>query len=82
MPRVCAKRKNLERIAKRHNKMGVAKLLSNKVPMKQPSRSGDTGEIPGTAYLQDKLGYTTGPIRLIERDHQEWCAEMTSSVRG
>lgn len=72
MPRAYAKKKNLKRIAKRHHKTGVAKLLSNKVPHKQSSRSGDMGEILGTAYLQDKLGYTTGPSRLIERDHQEW----------
>lgn len=72
MPRAYAKKKNLKRIAKKYGKKGVAKLLSNKVPKKQSSRSGDMGEILGTAYVQHSLGYTTGPSRLIERDHQEW----------
>lgn len=72
MPRAYAKKKNLKRIAKRHGKKGVAKLLSNKVPETQSSRSGDMGEILGTAYVRDRMGYTTGPSRLIERDHQEW----------
>jgi len=72
MPRTYARKKNLARIAERHHKNGVAKLLSRKVPMKQPLRSGDMGEILGTAYLKHKLGYTTGPSRLIERDTQDW----------
>jgi hypothetical protein len=72
LPRMYAKRKNLKRIAKRHGKQGVAKLLSNKIPRTRSARSGDMGEILGTLYVQSKMGYTTGPSRLIERDHQEW----------
>jgi hypothetical protein len=72
LPRTYAKKKNLKRIAKRHGKNGVANLLSDKVPTTQRSRSGDMGEILGTAYVQTTLGYSTGPSRLIERDHQEW----------
>ncbi len=72
MPRVYAKTKNLKRIAKRHGKKGVAKLLSNKAPATQRGRSGDLGEILGTAYVESAMGYSTGPSRLIERDHQEW----------
>lgn len=72
MPKSYARKKNLKRIAKRRGKKGVAKLLSNKVPKTQSSRSGDMGEILGTVYLKDRMGYTTGPSRLIERDHQEW----------
>lgn len=72
LPRSYAKKKNLRRIAERHGKNGVANLLSNKVPTTQRSRSGDMGEILGTAYVQTTLGYSTGPSRLIERDHQEW----------
>ncbi|OYC97028.1 Hachiman antiphage defense system protein HamA [Microbacterium sp. Yaish 1] len=72
LPRTYAKRENLKRIAKRHGKEGVAKLLSNKVPKTKNGRSGDMGEILGTAYVQTTMGYTTGPSRLIERDHQEW----------
>ena len=72
LPRTYAKKKNLKRIAKRHGKAGVANLLSDKVPKSKGSRSGDMGEILGTAYVQSVLGYTTGPSRLIQRDHQEW----------
>lgn len=72
LPRIYAKKKNLKRIAKRHGKNGVANLLSDKVPQTQRSRSGDMGEILATAYVQATLGYSTGPSRLIERDHQEW----------
>ncbi|AUZ88402.1 hypothetical protein CVO76_12720 [Arthrobacter agilis] len=72
LPRTYAKKGNLKRIAKRHGKDGVANLLSYKVPKTQRSRSGDMGEILGTAYVQFTLGYSTGPSRLIERDHQEW----------
>lgn len=72
MPGTYAKKKNLKRIAKRHGKKGVATLLSNKVPKTKTSRSGDMGEILGTAYVQSTMGYSTGPSRLIERDHQEW----------
>lgn len=72
LPRSYAKKKNLRRIAERHGKSGVAKLLSNKVPKTKIGRSGDMGEILGTAYVQTALGYSTGPSRLIERDHQEW----------
>lgn len=72
LPQSYAKKENLTRIAKRHGKNGVANLLSNKVPKTQRSRSGDMGEILGTAYVQTTLGYSTGPSRLIERDHQEW----------
>ena len=72
LPGTYAKKKNLKRIAKRHSKKGVAKLLGNKVPKSKAGRSGDMGEILGTAYVQTTMGYTTGPSRLIERDHQEW----------
>lgn len=72
LPRTYAKRKNLKRIAKRHGKEGVAKLLSNKMPKSKNGRSGDMGEILGTAYVETAMGYSTGPSRLIERDHQEW----------
>ena len=72
LPRAYARKKNLKRIAKRHGKTGVAKLLSDKAPKTKGGRSGDMGEILGTAYVQTTMGYTTGPSRLIERDHQEW----------
>ena len=72
LPRTYAKRANLRRIAKRYGKSGVVKLLSDKVPQTKTGRSGDMGEILGTAYVQTILGYKTGPSRLIERDHQEW----------
>lgn len=72
LPETYATRKNLKRIAKRHGKKGVAKLLSNKVPKTRSARSGDMGEILGTAYVQSTMGYATGPSRLVERDHQEW----------
>jgi hypothetical protein len=72
LPQAYAKRKNLRRIAKRHGKTGVANLLRAKVPQTETGRSGDMGEILGTAYVQTTLGYSTGPSRLIERDHQEW----------
>lgn len=72
LPSAYARKKNLRRIAERHGKKGVAQLLSGKVPMTQSSRSGDLGEILGTAYVESALGFTTGPSRLIERDHQEW----------
>lgn len=72
LPEAYARKENLQRIAKRHGKTGVAKLLSDKVPKTKTGRSGDLGEILGTAYVETTLGYTTGPSRLIERDHQEW----------
>ena len=72
LPSAYAKTENLNRIAERLGKHGVARLLSDKVPKKQSSRSGDMGEILGTAYVESVLGFTTGPSRLIERDHQEW----------
>lgn len=72
LPRTYAKKKNLKRIAQRYGKTGVANLLSAKVPKTKAGRSGDMGEILGTAYVQTILGYSTGPSRLIERDHQEW----------
>lgn len=72
LPLAYARTENLKRIAERHGKKGVAGLLSNKVPKKQSARSGDLGEILGTAYVESSLGFTTGPSRLIERDHQEW----------
>ena len=72
LPHAYAKKRNLERIARRHGKAGVAKLLSNKAPKTKGGRSGDMGEILGTAYIQTAMGYITGPSRLIERDHQEW----------
>jgi hypothetical protein len=72
LPRTYAKKNNLKRIAKRYGKTGVANLLSAKVPKTKTGRSGDMGEILGTAYVQTTLGYSTGPSRLIERDHPEW----------
>lgn len=72
LPGAYAKKENLRKIAERHGKNGVAKLLGNKVPRSQSGRSGDMGEILGTAYVQGAMGYETGPSRLIERDHQEW----------
>lgn len=72
LPRAYAEKENLRKIAERHGKNGVAKLLGNKVPSSQRGRSGDMGEILGTAYVQGTMGYETGPSRLIERDHQEW----------
>lgn len=72
LPDTYAERRNLRRIAERHSKKGVARLLRDKVPRTQGGRSGDMGEILGTAYVQTVLGYKTGPSRLIERDHQEW----------
>ena len=72
MPGAYAEKENLKRIAKRHGKKGVAKLLSSKVPKTKTGRSGDMGEILGAVYVQSTMGYTTGPSRLIERDHQEW----------
>ncbi len=72
LPTAYAKKQNLERIARRRGKTGVATLLSNKVPKTKSSRSGDMGEILGTAYVNSALGYDTGPSRLVERDHQEW----------
>lgn len=72
LPTSYADKENLRRIAKRHGKKGVATLLGNKVPKSQSGRSGDIGEILGSAYIQSAMGYDTGPSRLIERDHQEW----------
>ncbi|MGV1005692.1 MAG: Hachiman antiphage defense system protein HamA [Candidatus Nanopelagicales bacterium] len=72
LPSSYAEKENLRRIAERHGKKGVATLLGNKVPKSQRGRSGDMGEILGTAYVQSTMGYETGPSRLIERDHQEW----------
>lgn len=72
LPQMYAKRQNLTRIAKRYGKTGVANLMSAKVPQTKRGRSGDLGEVLGTAYIQSALGYSTGPSRLIERDHQEW----------
>lgn len=72
LPSAYAEKKNLKRIAQRHGKKGVARLLSNKVPKSKVGRSGDLGEILGTAYVVSALGYDTGPSRLIERDHPEW----------
>lgn len=72
LPRTYAKKKNLKRVAQRHGKEGVAKLLGNKMPKTKGSRSGDMGEILGTAYVNTVLGYKTGPSRLVQRDHQEW----------
>ncbi len=72
LPSTYAEKENLRRIAERHGKGGVATLLGNKVPQTQRGRSGDMGEILGTAYVQSTMGYETGPSRLIERDHQEW----------
>lgn len=72
LPQMYAKKKNLKRIAKRYGKTGVANLMSAKVPKTKGGRSGDMGEVLGTAYVQTTLGYSTGPSRLIERDHQEW----------
>ena len=72
LPQSYATNQNLSRIAKRRGKNGVAKLLNNKMPKTKGSRSGDMGEILGTAYVNTVLGYKTGPSRLIQRDHQEW----------
>lgn len=72
LPRSYAKKENLKRVAKRRGKEGVAKLLANKMPKTKGSRSGDMGEILGTAYVSTVLRYKTGPSRLVQRDHQEW----------
>jgi hypothetical protein len=72
LPKTYATTKNLELVAELRGKKGVAKLLSDKTPRTKTGRSGDMGEILGTEYVKTTLGYSTGPSRLIQRDHQEW----------
>jgi hypothetical protein len=72
LPDKYAEAETLARIADRHGKKGVSKLLREKVPTKQSARSGDMGEILATAYLEENMDYAVGPSRLIYRDHQEW----------
>ncbi|GAB2736055.1 hypothetical protein ACX801_12850 [Arthrobacter bambusae] len=72
LPQTYATTKNLELVAELRGKKGVAKLLSKKAPRTKAGRSGDMGEILGTEYVNSTLGYSTGPSRLIQRDHQEW----------
>lgn len=72
LPSRYAETESLARIAERFGKVKVADFLRNKLPSTQGARSGDLGEILATAYLEEECGYTVGPSRLIQRDHQEW----------
>ncbi|WP_104167516.1 hypothetical protein [Arthrobacter sp. SX1312] len=82
LPQAYATTKNLELVAELRKKKGVAKLLSMKVPKTKTGRSGDMGEILGTEYVKSTLGYSTGPSRLIQRDHQEWALRGDDVLGG
>jgi hypothetical protein len=62
----------LAQIAERLEKPQVAAYLRDQFPVAPNLRSGDIGEILGTAYVQEELGYVVGPSRFIQRDHQNW----------
>lgn len=64
--------KRLAWIAKKQRKPESSEYLRRKFPEHPNSRSGDMGEILGTAYIAEELGFEVGPSRLISRDHKEW----------
>lgn len=72
LPEAYADTTALALIAERYEKPKVAAFLRDRLPTKKSARSGDMGEILATAYLAEERGYTVGPSRLIDRDHQEW----------
>ncbi|MEK0226346.1 Hachiman antiphage defense system protein HamA [Bifidobacterium mongoliense] len=80
IPEIYATKKNLEQLAKRRGKTAVAALLGNKMPTSTTGRSGDMGEILATIYIDQVMGYETGPSRLIERDHQEWAMRGDDAI--
>ncbi len=63
--------KRLAKIAKRNNKPRSAHYLRRNFPASKIGRSGDMGEILGTAFLAEDREFVVGPSRLISRDHKE-----------
>jgi Cap4 SAVED domain len=64
--------KRLAQIARTQNKPESSEYLRRKFPANPNSRSGDMGEILGTAFIAEELGFEVGPSRLSCRDHKEW----------
>jgi hypothetical protein len=72
LPEKYATAEKLAIIADNLGKPKVSDFLRNRFPVKASSRSGDLGEILASAYVEEEGGFTVGPSRLIDRDHQEW----------
>lgn len=60
----------LARVLRRKGKPQAAAVLEARLPTNKKIRSGDLGEILGTAYVNELTGYHIGVLRLRWKDHR------------